>query len=198
MVRKLEMFTLAQMVHVPPPVCSGNKVTHTCSFHSPSTPSSLPPLSLLLHASFLSPPPPTLSSSRPLLPSPLFPLLLSTPPPPNLLPFFLTANRTEPNLKDLAQAFADLGIDVAELSEFCREVESTKPTQAIPKYPLPRKSTHVNLSTTSRVVARKQISRSSRSSSTSSDEEEIIPCYLPPLPSKHSEKGESGAASFDF
>ena len=142
-------------------------------------------------------PPPGPSSPLPSSPPPLCSSpILSTP---NLLPFFLTANRTEPNLKDLAQAFADLGINVAELSEFCREVESTKPPQAIPKYPLPRKSTHVNLSTTSRVVARKQISRSSRSSSTSSDEEEdIIPSYLPPLPSKHSEKGESGAVSVGF
>jgi len=152
----------------------------------------------------LSCPLPAFSCSPSLLPP--FPLLPTSPPSssfllshlpwalflPNPLPFFLTANRTEPNLKDLALAFADLGINVAELSEFCQEVESTKPPQGIPKYPMPRKLTHVNLSATARVVTRKQVSRSSRSSSTSSDEEEdYIPSYLPPLPSKLTEKGES-------
>ena len=103
---------------------------------------------------------------------------------------------TEPHLKDLALAFADLGINVAELSEFCQEVESTKPPQGIHKYPLPRKSTHVNLSATARVVTRKQVSRSSQNSSTSSDDEEdhVTSC-LPLLPSKLTEKGESTVPS---
>ena len=173
----------------------------------PSAPPGPPTLSSLLLPP-LSPLPLLPPSCFLLLPSllPPFPLLPTSPPsssfllshlpralfPPNPLPFFLTANRTEPNLKDLALAFADLGINVAELSEFCQEVESTKPPQGIPKYPMPRKSTHVNLSATACVVTRKQVSRSSRSSSTSSDEEEdYIPSYLPPLPSKLTEKGES-------
>ena len=160
MVRKLE---LVQMVHVPPPIWSGIDNSYLlvpfscCLLLSP-------PLSLLLHASFLPPPPP----SHPiLLPAP--PPLSSLPPPlyssrilspPNILPFFLTANRTEPNLKDLAQAFAD----IAELSEFCREVESTKPPQAIPSGSL-SKSLHLSTSRSQRGESRSLISHSGESPS---------------------------------
>ena len=95
-------------------------------------------------------------------------------------------------------AFSDLGINTAELLEFCREVESQKPPQNIPKYPVPKKSTHVNLSTTTCASTNKRVLQSSRSSTGSSEEEEDeeghIPSYLPPLPSKkESEKGTATA-----
>ena len=109
-----------------------------------------------------------------------------------------TANRTEPNIQDLAMAFSDLGINTAELLEFCREVESQKPPQDIPKYPVPKKSTHVNLSTPMCASTNKRVLKSSQSSTASSDEEEDeeghIPSYLPPLPGKkESEKGTATA-----
>ena len=95
-------------------------------------------------------------------------------------------------------AFSDLGINTAELLEFCREVESQKPPQNIPKYPVPKKSTHVNLSTTTCASTNKRVLQSSRSSTGSSEEEEDeeghIPSYLPPLPGKkESEKGTATA-----
>ena len=94
-------------------------------------------------------------------------------------------------------AFSDLGINTAELLEFCREVESQKPPQDIPKYPVPKKSTHVNLSTPMCASTNKRVLKSSQSSTASSDEEEDeeghIPSYLPTLPGK--KESEKGAAT---
>ena len=93
----------------------------------------------------------------------------------------LKANRTEPNLSDLALAFRDLGVNLSEVSEFCREVESNPCAHVVPKYPLTKKSYHVYNGPSSHTMV-----RGSRNSSFSSDEEDegYIPSYLPPLPQK--------------
>lgn len=99
----------------------------------------------------------------------------------------LIANRTEPNLADLALAFGDLGINLSEVSEFCREVESNPCVHTVPKYPFPKKSSHVCLGGGPPRAG----ARGARSTSFSSDEdsdEGYIPSYLPPLP----QKGEDG------
>ena len=98
----------------------------------------------------------------------------------------LVANRTEPNLSDLAQAFGNLGVDLADLSEFLKEVESSPLNPNIPRFPVPRKSSHVYSGPASFGEASK---RRLRAPSLSSEDEEYdhIPPYLPPLPSQHEE-----------
>ncbi|KAL5474930.1 hypothetical protein EMCRGX_G026962 [Ephydatia muelleri] len=101
--------------------------------------------------------------------------------------YSIHANRTEPNLADLALAFGDLGINLSEVSEFCREVESNPCVHTVPKYPFPKKSSHVCLGGGPPRAG----ARGARSTSFSSDEdsdEGYIPSYLPPLP----QKGEDG------
>jgi hypothetical protein len=98
--------------------------------------------------------------------------------------FYLLANRTEPNLADVFEAFRDLGIDLSDLAEFTREVESVPPPEPIPRYPVPRSSTHV-YHTPSGGKPAATASRRARTGSLSSEDEsdrDHIPPYLPPLP----------------
>ena len=86
-----------------------------------SPPPHPPSLNILLFCpSFLLP------HSSPPLPSHLY-LVSSLRP---LLPPI--ANRTEPNIQDLAMAFSDLGINTAELLEFCRFQHSAPPAPSSP------------------------------------------------------------------
>ena len=99
-----------------------------------------------------------------------------------VLTFVLSANRTEPNLSDVFQAFRDLGVNLSELSEFTREVESVAPAQTVPCYPVPRKSTHIYHTPSGGKPA---VARRARTGSLSSEDEsdrDHIPPYLPPLP----------------
>lgn len=109
----------------------------------------------------------------------------------DLCPFVL-ANRTEPNLSDVFEAFCDLGVNLSELSEFTREVESIPPPQPIPRYPIPRSSTHIYHAPSP--GGQSGVARRSRTGSLSSEDEsdrDHIPPYLPPLPlEKEEEKGE--------
>lgn len=97
--------------------------------------------------------------------------------------FFFLANRTEPNLSDLSRAFHSLGIDLNDLSEFIREVQSAPLEQAIPRFPVPHNSSHVYQGPASYGETSK---KRSRAPSLSSEDEEYdhIPPYLPPLPSQ--------------
>ena len=113
------------------------------------------------------------------------------------VPPSLTANRTDPNLTDLNCAFRDLGISVSKLSEFRMEVDSTPLKHHVANFPLKKPSTHVYQPSSASVtgstgLSSRKVSRMSRSSSLTSEEEEddYIPSYLPPLPStKGDEKG---------
>ena len=86
-----------------------------------------------------------------------------------------TANRTEPNLVDLERAFCHL--------------HSSPLEQKIPRYPIPRDSSHVY----SGLASFGESKRRSRAPSLSSEDEEYdhIPPYLPALPSqgKDDDKG---------
>ena len=97
---------------------------------------------------------------------------------------YLPANRTEPNLADVFQAFRDLGINISDLAEFTQEVESLPPPEPIPRYPVPRSSTHVYHAPSGGKPAA-ATSRRARTGSLSSEDEsdrDHIPPYLPPLP----------------
>lgn len=100
------------------------------------------------------------------------------------------ANRTQPNLSDLAQAFRNLGVDLSDLSEFICEVDSAPLEQVVPRFPIPRKSAHIYQGPSSYGETSK---KRSRAPSLSSEDEEYdhIPPYLPPLPSQviDAEKG---------
>lgn len=102
---------------------------------------------------------------------------------PSLLPL---ANRTEPNLCDLSQAFRSLSVDLSDLAEFLREVDSQPLDQRVPRFPASRSSTHIYHGPASfGEVTRKR----SRAPSLSSEDEEYdhIPPYLPPFPSQRRE-----------
>ena len=101
------------------------------------------------------------------------------------------ANRTEPNLCDLSQAFQTLDIDLADLSEFLREVESQPLEQKVPKFPVPRNSCHVCYGPASYGESTKKRPRNP-SLSSEDDEYDHIPPYFPPFPSQNVEqdKGE--------
>ena len=93
------------------------------------------------------------------------------------------ANRTEPNLADVFEAFRDLGINLSDLAEFTREVESVPPPEPIPRYPIPRSSTHIYHAPSGGKPA--AANRRARMGSLSSEDEldrDHIPPYLPPLP----------------
>lgn len=109
----------------------------------------------------------------------------------NLTP---TANRTEPNFADVFQAFRDLGINLSDLAEFTREVESLPPPEPIPRYPVPRSSTHIYHAPSGGKPA--TAGRRVRTGSLSSEDEtdrDHIPPYLPPLPLEaEEEKGTYG------
>ena len=99
-----------------------------------------------------------------------------------------TANRTDPTLGDLQQAFNDLGIHLSDLSDFTREVESLSLIHHIPLYPAPRTSSHIH----QLPPGSETLTRQSRRGSLSSEDEierERIPSYFPPLPSKNEDKG---------
>ena len=104
----------------------------------------------------------------------------------------VVANRTEPNLSDVFEAFRDLGVNLSELAEFTHEVESIPPPQPIPRYPIPRSSTHIYHAPPS--GGQSGAARRSRTGSLSSEDEfdrDHIPPYLPPLPlEKEEEKGK--------
>ena len=97
--------------------------------------------------------------------------------------FQLSANRTEPNLADVFQAFRDLGINLSDLAEFTQEVESLPPPEPIPRYPVPRSSTHIYHAPSGGkpAVAGRRARTGSLSSEDESDRDHIPP-YLPPLP----------------
>jgi len=96
------------------------------------------------------------------------------------------ANRTEPNLCDLSQAFQTLSVDLADLSEFLRDVESQPLEQKVPKFPVPRCSSHVHYGPSSYGESTKKRSRRNPSLS-SEDDEDHIPPYFPPFPSQSTE-----------
>ena len=101
------------------------------------------------------------------------------------------ANRTEANLSDVFQAFCDLGVNIPDLEEFMREVESIPPPQPIPRYPVPRSSTHIYHTPSS--DGKPAAPRRPRTGSLSSEDEhdrEHIPPYLPPLPLEEEEEGK--------
>ncbi len=102
------------------------------------------------------------------------------------------ANRTEPNLCDLSQTFRSLDVDLGELAEFLRQVDSQPLEQRVSRFPVPRNSTHVYHGPGSFGEVTK---KRSRAPSLSSEDEEYdhIPSYLPPFPSQRREsvKGES-------
>ena len=102
---------------------------------------------------------------------------------------FYLANRTEANVSDVFQAFRDLGVNISELEEFKREVESVPPPQPVPRYPIPRSSTHVYHAPSS--GGKPGVTRRSRTGSLSSEDEsdrDHIPPYLPPLPLEEEEE----------
>ena len=107
--------------------------------------------------------------------------------------FYLLANRTEPNLADVFEAFRDLGINLSDLAEFTREVESVPPPEPIPRYPIPRSSTHIYHAPSGGKPA--AASRRARTGSLSSEDEwdrDHIPPYLPPLPLEADEEKGMG------
>ena len=100
-------------------------------------------------------------------------------------------------MTDLAQAFRVLRIDISDLNEFLEEVESSPLDHQIPRFPIPRNSSHVYHGPTSYGETSK---RRSRAPSLSSEDEEFdhIPPYLPPLPSQiDADKGEGYVALED-
>lgn len=70
----------------------------------------------------------------------------------------LEANRTEPNLSDLALAFQDLGIYLCEVSELCRELDSNPYVYILPNNPDPKKSCHVYNGISSHIMVRRVLS----------------------------------------
>ena len=57
--------------------------------------------------------------------------------------FFLLVGHTDPNLDDLGLAFLEMGINISELEEYVRNVDSVPFMHEIPMYPLPKES-HLN------------------------------------------------------
>ncbi len=109
------------------------------------------------------------------------------------MPFLpVTANRTDPNLTDLHQAFRDLGISIPDLTEFCSGVDLGKFKRAVPKFPCPKPSSHIYQpgggpgSDASGTNSEEMVSMSR---SLMSEEEGCISSYLPPLPSVKVAKG---------
>ena len=105
------------------------------------------------------------------------------------------ANRTEPNLNDLAQAFASLGVTIPDIKEFRCGVVSSGPSPDVPQYPMHvrKPSSHVRdaLPGSEVVIVRKRRHASGSGGEGESEkeeeeeeeeEEEYIPSYLPPLP----------------
>ena len=107
---------------------------------------------------------------------------------------YLSANRTEPNLADVFQAFRDLGINLSDLAEFTREVESLPPPEPIPHYPVPRSSTHIYHAPSGggKPAATSRRARTGSLSSEDESDRDHIPPYLPPLPLEAEE--EKGTA----
>ena len=79
-------------------------------------------------------------------------------------------------------------MDVDDLSEFLREVESSPLNQNIPLYPIPRSSTHIFQGPASFGETSKKRSRAPSLSSEDEDNDHIPP-YFPPLPSQGDERG---------
>lgn len=54
--------------------------------------------------------------------------------------FFFLDGRTEPNLDDIALAFNDLNINVADLEEYITNVDPVPCIINVPKFPIPKES----------------------------------------------------------
>lgn len=57
--------------------------------------------------------------------------------------FIFPVGRTEPNLDDLGLAFKHMNIDIQELAEYVKNVDSVPCTIAVPKFPMKREN-HLN------------------------------------------------------
>lgn len=57
--------------------------------------------------------------------------------------FSFSVGHTVPNLDDVGLAFRDMGINLPDLEEYIRNVDSIPCVYEIPKYPIPRDS-HLN------------------------------------------------------
>lgn len=57
--------------------------------------------------------------------------------------FFSTVGRTEPNLDDLGLALHFMNIDIQELAEYVKNVDSVQCPVQVPQYPL-RRENHLN------------------------------------------------------
>lgn len=54
--------------------------------------------------------------------------------------FLFLDGRTEPNLDDIALAFNDLNINIADLEEYITNVDSVPCIINVPKFPIPKES----------------------------------------------------------
>ena len=95
-------------------------------------------------------------------------------------------------MSDLSQAFRNLGIDLSGLSDFLEEVECVPLEQKIPRFPVPRPSSHVYYGPTSFGETSKRRSRAPSLSSEDEDCYDHIPPYFPPLPTAEREEGKGG------
>ena len=90
------------------------------------------------------------------------------------------ANRTDPSPEDVAYAFKDMEISIPDLLTYARLVDST-PLPPLHPYPLPSRSAHI-YSRPSTPVMKPRPSLSEEDEE--GEDEDIIPSYFPPLPSK--------------
>ena len=82
-------------------------------------------------------------------------------------------------LDDVARAFDEMGVSIDDLFSYTRLVDSA-PFPSLPNFPLTRNSAHIYSAPPTTPITRPRPSISEEDEG----EEDVIPPYLPPLPSK--------------